>query len=251
MMSIRRLFMLSLLAGTSLAGAISAIAQVASAPAAAPQTEPSVEEIVVTGTRASLQRSLDIKRETIGVVDSISAEDIGKLPDQNVAESLQRVPGVSIDRDQGEVLDRADSGGDAGAVADERDRLIAQREADEHVVDRVLQLSGDAVVVLRRDDEVGVGLRDLVVPRLDDRVGIGRVGEVADRSHVLLEEREVPVTQVEDLDVVEAAVADRLIEQPGVDALRGSRRAGAADDDLQLGHVGSPSVDGRREVDAH
>ena len=94
--------MLSLLAGTSLAGAIPAIAQVPSAPAAAPQTEPSVEEIVVTGTRASLQRSLDIKRETIGVVDSISAEDIGKLPDQNVAESLQRVPGVSIDRDQGE-----------------------------------------------------------------------------------------------------------------------------------------------------
>ena len=98
-MSIRRFFLLSLLAGTSLAGAIPAIAQVASAP---PQTESALDEVVVTGTRASLQRSLDIKRETLGVVDSISAEDIGKLPDQNVAESLQRVPGVSIDRDQGE-----------------------------------------------------------------------------------------------------------------------------------------------------
>src|SRR5260221_8246974 len=102
MMSIRRLFMLSLLAGTSLAGAIPAIAQVASAPALAPETESWSEDIVVTGTRASLEPSLDIKGETIGVVDSISAEDIGKLPDQNVAESLQRVPGVSIDRDQGE-----------------------------------------------------------------------------------------------------------------------------------------------------
>ncbi len=59
-------------------------------------------EIVVTGTRASLGRSLDLKKQTIGIVDSISAEDIGKFPDQNVAESLQHVPGVSIDRSGGE-----------------------------------------------------------------------------------------------------------------------------------------------------
>ena len=61
-----------------------------------------VEEIVVTGTKASLGRALDIKRKSLGVVDSIAAEDIGKMPDQNVAESLQRIPGVSIDRTQGE-----------------------------------------------------------------------------------------------------------------------------------------------------
>ena len=59
-------------------------------------------EIVVTGTRASLNRSLDLKKQTIGIVDSISAEDIGKFPDQNVAESLQHIPGVSIDRSGGE-----------------------------------------------------------------------------------------------------------------------------------------------------
>jgi iron complex outermembrane recepter protein len=59
-------------------------------------------DIVVTGTRGSLNRSLDLKREQIAVVDSISAEDIGKFPDQNVAESLQRIPGVSIDRSAGE-----------------------------------------------------------------------------------------------------------------------------------------------------
>lgn len=61
-----------------------------------------VEEVIVTGTRASLSRALDLKKETLGVVDSIAAEDIGKFPDQNVAESLQRIPGVSIERSAGE-----------------------------------------------------------------------------------------------------------------------------------------------------
>ena len=60
------------------------------------------EEIVVTGIRGSLQRSMDVKREAKGVVDSISAEDIGKFPDTNLAESLQRISGVSIDRSGGE-----------------------------------------------------------------------------------------------------------------------------------------------------
>ena len=55
-------------------------------------------DIVVTGIRGSLQRNLDIKRESSGVVDVISAEDIGKFPDSNVAASLQRLPGVSIQR---------------------------------------------------------------------------------------------------------------------------------------------------------
>lgn len=61
-----------------------------------------LEEVVVTGIRASLERAMDIKRESGGVVDAISAEDIGKFPDANLAESLQRIPGVSIDRDAGE-----------------------------------------------------------------------------------------------------------------------------------------------------
>jgi len=58
--------------------------------------------IVVTGIRASLERSIAIKREAPGVVDAISAEDIGKFPDTNLAESLQRIPGVSINRTNGE-----------------------------------------------------------------------------------------------------------------------------------------------------
>jgi iron complex outermembrane receptor protein len=62
-------------------------------------SEPSVvEEVIVTGLRGSLQRNLDIKRSSAGVVDAISAEDIGKFPDSNVAASLQRLPGVSIQR---------------------------------------------------------------------------------------------------------------------------------------------------------
>lgn len=62
----------------------------------------SADEIVVTGIRASLQQAQDIKREAQGVVDAISAEDIGKFPDTNLAESLQRITGVSIDRSSGE-----------------------------------------------------------------------------------------------------------------------------------------------------
>ncbi|MCW3837698.1 TonB-dependent receptor [Sphingomonas canadensis] len=68
----------------------------------AQEEEAQGEEIVVTGIRASLERSMDIKRESTGVVDAISAEDMGKFPDTNLAESLQRVPGVSINRVNGE-----------------------------------------------------------------------------------------------------------------------------------------------------
>lgn len=59
-------------------------------------------DIIVTGVRASLDRAIDIKRNSSGVVDAISAEDIGKFPDTNLAESLQRITGVSIDRVNGE-----------------------------------------------------------------------------------------------------------------------------------------------------
>ena len=64
--------------------------------------QPGDEEIIVTGVRASLEAAMEIKRESTGVVDAISAEDIGKFPDTNIAESLQRIPGVSIDRRNGE-----------------------------------------------------------------------------------------------------------------------------------------------------
>lgn len=65
---------------------------------AVPDADANAEDIIVTGIRGSLQRNLDIKRTSPGVVDVISAEDIGKFPDSNVAASLQRLPGVSINR---------------------------------------------------------------------------------------------------------------------------------------------------------
>jgi iron complex outermembrane recepter protein len=61
-----------------------------------------LEEVVVSGYRRSLEASLDIKRDAVGAVDAIVAEDIAKFPDLNLAESIQRIPGVSIARDAGE-----------------------------------------------------------------------------------------------------------------------------------------------------
>lgn len=58
--------------------------------------------IVVTGYRGSLRSALDLKRRSDIIVDAINAEDIADFPDSNLAESLQRLPGISIDRDNGE-----------------------------------------------------------------------------------------------------------------------------------------------------
>jgi len=90
--------------GRALAGSSSLLALSIALPAAGQSpstgtTKPEdLEEIVVTGLIGSLQRNLDMKRQASGVVDVISSEDIGKFPDSNVAASLQRVPGVSIQR---------------------------------------------------------------------------------------------------------------------------------------------------------
>jgi TonB-dependent receptor len=81
---------------------ISAIAQTSQPAANASQAVDAAEDIIVTGIRASLDRAIDIKRNSAGVVDAISAEDIGKFPDTNLAESLQRITGVSISRVNGE-----------------------------------------------------------------------------------------------------------------------------------------------------
>ena len=71
-------------------------------PALTSADDQSESEIVVTGFRASLDSALRAKRNETAIVDVIKAEDIGKFPDTNLAESLQRVPGVVIDRDAGE-----------------------------------------------------------------------------------------------------------------------------------------------------
>jgi len=70
------------------------------APAVAQQTvtNNNVESVTVTGLISSLQKNLDIKRDATGLVDAISAEDVGKFPDVDIAAALQHVPGVTISR---------------------------------------------------------------------------------------------------------------------------------------------------------
>jgi len=60
-----------------------------------------LEEIVVSGFRVSLETSINAKREAVGVLESVSAEEIGKLPDVSVAEAIARLPGLAAQRVDG------------------------------------------------------------------------------------------------------------------------------------------------------
>ncbi|MEP6547302.1 MAG: TonB-dependent receptor [Gammaproteobacteria bacterium] len=82
-------------------GALSA--QVIAADATAPATSegPELQEIVVTGLRASLEKSLDVKKNATVVLDSINAEELGRFPDADVADSLVHLPGITISRTTG------------------------------------------------------------------------------------------------------------------------------------------------------
>ena len=79
-----------------------AIALWASTPAAVFAQGKGEDEVIVTGVRSSLERALDLKKESVSFVDAITAEDVGRLPDRNIAEALQRVSGVTIQRNRGE-----------------------------------------------------------------------------------------------------------------------------------------------------
>jgi iron complex outermembrane receptor protein len=94
--AIRAINKSALLYGSVGAMAFTGVAGVANA------QELQTEEVVVTGIRASLEQALDIKRNAGAVVDAINAEDIGKFPDKNVAESLSRITGVAVSREFGE-----------------------------------------------------------------------------------------------------------------------------------------------------
>ncbi|CAN5492865.1 TonB-dependent receptor [soil metagenome] len=101
----RRNALLAAVSGLAIASPALAHAQDAAPAGASGQVAESsstVEEVVVTGIRASQQRAVGIKRNAASVVDAISAEDIGKLPDVTISDSLQRIPGVQILRSAGE-----------------------------------------------------------------------------------------------------------------------------------------------------
>ncbi|WP_205412192.1 TonB-dependent receptor [Sphingomonas crusticola] len=111
-MTLNRANKYPLLVSTGLAGMFVATIATAQTPAAsgqagavAPPQAPAdalqEDEIVVTGFRASLNSALNAKRNETAAVDSIVAEDIGKFPDSNLAESMQRIPGVALSRGDG------------------------------------------------------------------------------------------------------------------------------------------------------
>jgi iron complex outermembrane receptor protein len=84
-----------------LAAGTGAIAGAVDGPAGAKDQGSELEEIVVTGLRASLEKSLDIKRTATVVLDSINAEELGRFPDADVADSLEHLPGITITRTTG------------------------------------------------------------------------------------------------------------------------------------------------------
>src|ERR1035437_653800 len=98
---------------TPIASGVALFLMGAAMAAQAQTADPKIEQVVTTGIRASLQQALTQKRNAETHVDVITAEDIGKMPDKNVADSLARVPGVTILN--------SPSGGSGGF--DERDRV--------------------------------------------------------------------------------------------------------------------------------
>ncbi len=90
------------LSGLKSGASIAAVILCAGTSAYAQQAPDQIETVVVTGFKESLERALEMKRSALDSSDSILAEDIAKFPDLNVSESLQRIPGVALQRDQGE-----------------------------------------------------------------------------------------------------------------------------------------------------
>jgi TonB-dependent receptor len=87
--------------GVALAALMAVPAVAQTAPADDASAEDAAEEIVISGYRRSIEEAIDLKRETIGFSDSIIATDIADFPEQNLSEALQRIPGVTIERDKG------------------------------------------------------------------------------------------------------------------------------------------------------
>lgn len=95
----RRSVLAHLISLATLSGAVSLQAQETDASAGP------VEELTITGIRSSLKQALNVKQNADSIVDAINSEDIGKFPDKNVADALQRIPGISVDRIWGEGRD--------------------------------------------------------------------------------------------------------------------------------------------------
>ncbi len=84
-----------------MAAAATAQAQTATTAAAQPAADQPVEEVIVTGIRKGIQDSISAKRNDTSIIEAVSAEDIGKLPDASIAESIARLPGIAAQRTNG------------------------------------------------------------------------------------------------------------------------------------------------------
>jgi len=116
--TVQRMVRYALLGGVSTLTlcAMSAPAFAQEKPAVAAAKAADAGDIVVTGIRGSLQRSLDIKKNSVGVIDAISSEDIGKFPDSNLAAAVQRIPGISVSRGASSLGGLPTSTGDATEI---------------------------------------------------------------------------------------------------------------------------------------
>jgi len=79
-----------------------ALGSLLTGPAIAQQAVPVMQEVLVTGQAASMDSALDVQQMADNIVSVVHADAIGQLPDSNAAEALQRIPGLSVERDQGE-----------------------------------------------------------------------------------------------------------------------------------------------------
>src|SRR6476619_7615135 len=131
-----------------------------------------IEEVVVSGIRQSLQKSLEVKREADSHVDVITAEDVGKMPDKNVADSLMRVPGVTI----------SSAGANEGGF-DENDR-VSMRGTNPSLTQTLI--NGHAVssgdwFVLNQVQQVGRSVTYTLLPsEIVNKVVVHKTAEASD-----------------------------------------------------------------------
>jgi TonB-dependent receptor len=107
------------LKGGGSGAAITAMSAVSGATAAASDdggAGSEVKEVVVTGIRGSLQKSMNVKKNADGIVDAISAEDIGKFPDSNLAQAMERIPGITVTHGNTAIGGTQTSTGDATQI---------------------------------------------------------------------------------------------------------------------------------------
>lgn len=173
---------------TGISGVALLLSSTAMAQAAPPDTPPGADEpdIVVRGVRGSLLRSIEAKRNAATIVDAISAEELGKFPDRNVAEALGNIPGVTVGRDgRGEGRNITVRGlGEGFAITTLNGRILPTDSTDRSFAFDVLpseMISGaeviKAVQAASLEGSIG-GNVDLRTARPLDRPGLHMSGSI-------------------------------------------------------------------------